>query len=174
MIQEEECRTSKLLRELGGDVRRLRKQFEREAECAQPAVATGSDLSRRLRSSITETGQIHGLWWNADYIHDGVKRCRRHNWHWHKASWKSRDAVVNRRTGRISLDLSLAEDSANFEVVKDGWKKDRCAICSWELFESEDLHGTGYTNGREWVCMECYEKLWQRPDFISSSYSDIT
>jgi len=29
-------------------------------------------------------------------------------------------------------------------------------------------------NGREWLCLECYEKFWERPDFISGSYSEIT
>ena len=86
--------------------------------------------------------------------------------------------MVNRRTGAISFELSLAtEDPTTFEVIKRGWKKkDRCAVCRWELFESiEDAtHGTGYTNGREWLCSECYDKFWERPDFISGSYSDLT
>jgi hypothetical protein len=38
--------------------------------------------------------------------------------------------VVDRKRASLSFDLSLAEDSANFE------KKDRCAICRWEVFES--------------------------------------
>jgi hypothetical protein len=28
----------------------------------------------------------------------------------------------------------------------------------------------GYTNGREWLCTECYEKFSSRPDFFSSPY----
>lgn len=30
------------------------------------------------------------------------------------------------------------------------------------------------TNGHDWLCMECYAKFWERLDFFSSSYSDIT
>ncbi len=91
-------------------------------------------------------------------------------------SLEARDIAVERKTGRVSFDLGLAADSANFELVKAGWKKDHCFICRWELFESKDDsdHGTGYTNGHDWLCTECYTKFWERPDFFSSSYSDIT
>ena len=82
--------------------------------------------------------------------------------------------MIDRKTGRFSFDLSLSADSANFELVKAGWKKDHCFICRWELFESQDDHGIGYTNGHDWLCVECYEQFWQRPDFFSSSYSEIT
>ena len=103
-----------------------------------------------------------------------VRRCRLHKWHWHKALWKPRDCVIERPSGKVSLDITLAEDSVTFEVIRGGWKKDHCTICCWELLESQDDHGTGYTNGRDWLCMECYDKFWARPDFISGSYSDIT
>jgi len=173
-LLQEECPASQLLRELGGDVSRLRAQFERDAERAHATASGNSPLSDPVRSAAAETVQIHGLWWNADYIHDAVKRCRRHNWHWHKTRWKPRDLVVHRQTGKLSFELSLAQDAENFEVLKGGWKKDYCAVCGWELFESEDHYGTGYTNGRDWLCLECYDRFWDRPNFISGSYSDIT
>jgi len=103
-----------------------------------------------------------------------VKRCRRRNWHWQKASWKPRDVVVHRGTGEISLDLSLLADPDNFQLLVGGWQLDHCAIYAWELHESNDHHGTGYTNGNQWVCEECFEKFWQRPDFLSGAYSDLT
>jgi hypothetical protein len=31
-----------------------------------------------------------------------------------KAVWKLRDCVIERKSGRISLDLNLAQDAANF------------------------------------------------------------
>src|SRR5437764_9241429 len=49
-----------------------------------------------------------------------------------------------------TLFRSLVENSSEFELVKGGWKKDRCAICRWELFESDDAsHGIGFTNGKD-------------------------
>ncbi|MFZ1160174.1 MAG: hypothetical protein WAO10_20490 [Candidatus Sulfotelmatobacter sp.] len=106
-----------------------------------------------------------------------MKRCREYSWHWQKRKLVVRDIVVHRKSGAISFDLSLAaEDAANFELIKGGWKKkDRCTVCQWPLFASDDAeHGTGYTNGRDWLCNECYDKFWQRPDFLSASYSEIT
>ena len=84
--------------------------------------------------------------------------------------------VVERARGSLSFDLSLAADTANYELVKAGWKRDHCSICRWELFESKEdaAHGTGYTNGRDWLCTECYEKFLDHPDFFSSPYRDIT
>ena len=99
-------------------------------------------------------------------------------YHWHQRPFANADIVVAKKTGTVSFDLTLAADSANFDLVKGGWKKDHCIICRWELFEPQNeadaSHGTGYTNGHDWVCTECYEKFWERPDFFSSSYSDIT
>jgi ClpA/ClpB-like protein len=170
LVQERESLAGKVLHELGGDVAKLRQKLEGEIERVQPAISTTSDLSRRLRSAIAQSVEIHGTSWDADYIDTQVKRCRAHNWHWHKAEWKPRDVVIEARTGRYSFDLSLVEEAGTFQLVKGGWKKDHCAICRWELFESQDNHGSGYTNGRDWVCLECYDRFWQ----LSGSYSDIT
>jgi hypothetical protein len=178
-LLQEDDQVSKLLCELGANIATLRKRFEREAERAAETQSTESSLtdhlrSDRVRSTAGETVQIHGMWWNSDYIRDGVQRCRKHNWHWRKLPWKPLDLIVHRKTGKISLDLALGAESTNYEIIKQGWKKDHCAVCGWELCESEDLHGTGYTNGRDWICLECHEKFWDRPDFVSGSYSDIT
>jgi hypothetical protein len=166
-LLQEECKASNLLRELGAEVDKLRLRLEREGE-----GETGPTFSDSLRAA--NTLPIHGLQWNRDYILDGVKRCRKYDWHWRKSLWKPRHVVVHRKTGRLSLDLALAEDQDNFEVSTAGWKNDLCAICAWGLFESDDHHGVGYTNGQQWVCLECYDRFWDRPDFISGSYSEIT
>ncbi len=57
-----------------------------------------------------------------------------------------------------------------------GGRKIYCNLCRWELFASKDApdHATGYTNGRDWLCTECYDKFIARPDFFSSNYPDIT
>jgi hypothetical protein len=83
--------------------------------------------------------------------------------------------VIHRVKARISFDLSLAKKPAEFQLVKGGWKKDHCAVCRWELCQSKDSeHSTGYTNGRDWLCCQCYEKFIARPDFFSSSHPEIT
>jgi len=177
LLDEEDCFAAKLLREGGADAAKLREHF---AQRSQPPDlwsflrASYHDLGFRILSR--ETVEIHGSPWNVDYVRAAVQLSRAYNWHWHKTAWKARDIAVERKTGRVSFDLGLAADSANFELVKAGWKKDHCFICRWELFESKDdaEHGTGYTNGHDWLCTECYTKFWERPDFFSSSYSEIT
>jgi hypothetical protein len=166
LLREKGCLAAELLEPFGVKLEEVRKQVE-----------VMGVLSSRDRGPVTTPRlivTIHGLPFKLDDVLGEVRRCRLHKWHWRKTSWKPQDCVIEKQSGKISLDMTLAADSANFEVVKDGWKKDRCTICSWELFESEDDHGTGYTNGRDWLCLECFERFWQRPDFISGSYSDIT
>ena len=133
-------------------------------------------LRQRTMGTNKDTVEIHGSRWKVDPVHDVVIRLREHPWHWHKSPWKPRDIVIARIDGTISFDLSLAEDTKNFDLVKEGWQKDHCAICRWELIETstDAMHTKGYTNGRDWLCTECYEKFWGEPGFFISPYPEIT
>jgi hypothetical protein len=168
----EGCFAAQLLREAGADAANIRVQV------AQPDWQSGELVhafrSTRLRVPSELAIEIHGRKRNADYIRDVVSTIRSYNWHWHKAEFKPRDMVIHRKTGQFSLDLSLAQDTENFIFVQQGWTKDHCVICRWELHESDDEHGRGYTNGRSWLCIECCERFVLRPDFFSSSHSEIT
>lgn len=176
LLREKDSFGARLLMERGADLDGLRLQIEKQIpeHLESPRTYEAGRLLNRPRNTI----EIHGARWDAEHIRQAVKRCREYSWHWQKRDWLPRDIVVNRKNGAISFDLNLAEENpANFELLKGGWKKkDRCAVCRWELFESKDdaAHGTGYTNGREWLCSECYDKFWTRPDFISGSYADLT
>ncbi len=173
ILDEEDCFAAKLMREGGADPATIRPQV------AETPERSTSSFGRSLRGSNPEWSiEIHGVRRNAERIHHTVERYRMYNWHWVKRAWTNIDVVVARKTGKVSFDLSLESDSANFELVKGGWKKDRCVVCRWELFESakeEDVsHANGYTNGHEWLCLECYARFWEHPNFFSSTYSDIT
>ncbi len=175
LLRETNCFGAKLLTERGAVLAQLRAQIEKQPEPSDPPLSYSIPPGSRTKESATI--EIHCAPRNAAHIHEAVKRCREYSWHWQKRDLAVRDIVVHRKSGAISFDLSLAaEDAANFELIKGGWKKkDRCAVCQWPLFASDDAeHGTGYTNGREWLCSECYDKFWQRPDFLSASYSEIT
>jgi hypothetical protein len=169
---------AKLIKEVGADTTKMRLEFaERYQQLSPPtwpSFQRESYYGRGHRIPSPQTVEIHGTQWNADYVRDAVKLVRTNNWHWHKAQWKPRDIVINLKNGAFSFELSLAEDATKFALVKLGWKKDYCFICRWEMFDSEDEHGMGYTNGHDWLCMECYERFWDRPDFFSSSHSEIT
>jgi Clp amino terminal domain, pathogenicity island component len=178
LMREAKAPGAQLLRRYGAELSDLRKKIGEGLLWADDKPIynrLAAALSRSARRAA-ETIEIHGSRWNLEYIHETVARCRERSWHWQKQMWKPRDIVVNRQTGAISFDLTLAADAASFEVVKNGWKKDHCAVCRWELFDSPEdaAHGVGYTNGREWLCTECYERFIQEPGFFSSSYSDVT
>lgn len=174
LFREEGCLAAEILQPFGVGLGQLRKKFEGATEEGAPGIVSPP----RYRGMVTPPGStitIHGMSVDLEYVRSAVRRFYLHNWHWQKTSWKAQDCVTERKSGRASLDLTFGQDSTNFELVKGGWKKDHCAICRWELFESDDtVHGLGYTNGRDWVCLECYDKFWHLPDFIAGSYSDIT
>jgi Clp amino terminal domain, pathogenicity island component len=133
-------------------------------------------ISPRRPPTAPERLVIHGRQRDMDSVRDIVARYRQHSFHWTKQPWTSRDIVVDRNRGSISFDVSLAADAANFEVAKGVWKKDYCVVCGWTLCEAaeDEAHNTGYTNGRDWLCLECYNKFFKGPDFFASPYSDIT
>lgn len=122
-----------------------------------------------------ETIIIHDTQHDAETIRIRVVECLAFSWYWRKQQWTPRDLVVERNTGHISFDLSLAENNEVFEVASHSWKYDLCAICRWRLHQSPGQeHSTGYTNGRDWVCLECYDKFLKRSDYFGSSYGEIT
>jgi hypothetical protein len=177
LLDESGCLADKLLREAGADPESVRLNLSQSPD-QQEQSHGGLLQSSRSRSASTGFIEIHGIRRSAERVRDAVQRCRMHNWHWGRRSWTNVDIVIARKTGKVTFDLCLASDAANFELVKGGWKKDRCFVCRWELFESQNeadaSHGTGYTNGQDWLCTECYTKFLEGPDFFASSYSDIT
>jgi ATP-dependent Clp protease ATP-binding subunit ClpC len=174
LLHETDSLAAKILEHLGVKAKQVRSFAQTVADdLSQTGRVLPPSYQGRARRSSNLIKLRDGVW-DADYVREAVRRCCEARFHWQKAPWKPRDAVVERKTGKISLDLTLAEDAANFELVKGGWKRDLCAICRWELFESQDDHGTGHTNGRDWLCTQCYDKFWGRPDFIAGSFADMT
>jgi len=175
LIAEKDSLSSQLLLEGGSDAAALREYLAEEG--GHPKAWSYHPLSSReygFRELTGKTVEIHGSRWNADYVRDAIQRCRAYNWHWHKTTCKPRDIVISHKDGTCSFDLSLADDADHFTLVKDGWKKDHCLVCRWELFEADDEHGVGYSNGRDWLCVECYERFWEDPGFFSDSLPEIT
>jgi hypothetical protein len=177
-----DCVAARLLQRAGGDVEKVRAampgKYETEESYLQPtaldkAIERVMRRRQRVGSRLVDKIEIHGSKHDAGYIRDVVSTIRSYNWYWHKTQWKARDIVINRADGKISFEMGLASDAEKFVVVKQGWKKDRCFICGWELYDSEDEHGQGYTNGRHWLCLECCERFIQK-DFFSSSHSEMT
>jgi hypothetical protein len=166
LLREEKCFAAAILRERGLAPEQLREEFAK----VSPDDSSFGRIPKLRRIPI----QIHGSSHDTEYIHARVKICR--EFYWHKRTWRAPDMAAERDTGRLSFDLKLAANDPLFTVRAGGWKKDLCRICRWELFESEDQpeHGTGYTNGRDWVCVECYEKFLKGPDFFATAHPEVT
>jgi hypothetical protein len=176
LLREPKSPGGKYVAKSGAKLPELRLKVEKFNELPRPESRTYTIPAKTYQTDIEGTVQIHGSAWKASYVHEAVARLRQYSWHWNKESWAPEDIVVNRRNGTISFDLKLAQDAAEFELVKGGWKKGHCMICRWELFESKDdsSHGEGYTNGRDWICTECYDKFFLRPRFLSAALGEIT
>lgn len=167
ILVEEKSLAAQLLREAGADLARLREQF---AQLPAETFAT-----QRFVPPDQDMVQTHNFRIRRDYVRHFANYCHMYNWHWSKKTWKPRDVVVNRKTGQFSLDVEAGSHSSDFELLKAGWKKDHCLICRWDLFEcAEPEHGVGYTNGREWLCSECYEKFVQGPGFSPAINVDLS
>jgi Clp amino terminal domain, pathogenicity island component len=173
VLHQEHSFAAKLLRERGAVMADLRSKIEALPSPWPPRVM---HPSLTLQPAAQPSVEIHGVRRESGPIRGAIRRCHKHPWHWHKQAWTPRDVAIDRKTGRVSFDLALAADPANFILAKGGWTRDHCAVCRWELFESKDdaSHGTGYSNGRDWLCTECYEKFFQGPDFFGSAYSELT
>jgi ClpA/ClpB-like protein len=175
LLNIEDSLAAQLLREGGADAAAMRTKLAESSQPPKPwSFQRASYRDFGFRALSGETVDIHGSRWNVDYVRDVIALCRSYKWHWHKSKWKPRDVVTHRKDGTSSFDLGLAKESKNFILVKNGWKKDHCFVCRWELFKADDEHGTGYTNGHDWLCVECYERFWQNPKFFSSSQSEMT
>jgi hypothetical protein len=172
LLRDREFQSAKLLSQFGVELEPLRKRVAGLVE----RVAVPEHLRQLRRAPIPQpnTVEIHGKKWAVESVRAVASRLREHPWYWERKQWQARDVVYEKNGKSFSFDTSLAQDSSKFLLVKGGWKKDDCAICRWELSESEDVvHGIGFTNGRDWVCEECYRRFITG-EFFSSAYSYIT
>jgi hypothetical protein len=151
LLRETECFGATLLRERGITLEKFRGIVQQNRELkpsAQPLQSSSAD-------AVIE---IHGVRRSQRDVLPRVTELRQ--FHWEKAQWKPRDILVHKQNKRIWFYHGQQYDAAAWELKKGGWKQDHCRICDWELFESPDpAYGTGYTNGREWICSECQEKF---------------
>lgn len=180
LMRDDHFPSAKLLAQFGTNLESLRKRVESLPPITN--VAPPVELRERVVDSVCPyretvralTAEIHGRKRNAEELRNVVVQLKSQNFYWERKLWQSRDVVYEKNGKRFSFDTSLAKGKSKVILVKGGWKKDSCAICQWELFQTEDAaHGTGYTNGKDWVCEECYWRFIAT-DYFGSAYSDIT
>jgi hypothetical protein len=178
LLQEKKCVAAEVLLQFGAQYDKAR-EFVRELSPVEgqnefaPLRPPLTRLPRPRPAVENRTVRIHNSEHGLEFIRAGVIWCRGMLWHWTKKTWQPQDIVVSRSDGRISFDLSLAEDAANFQLVQNGWNHDACTICNWRLHVApEPENSTGYTNGRVWVCVECYEKFLLGPDYFATAHPE--
>jgi len=172
MLKEADFSSAKVLARLGADFESLQARVAKMSDrfAAQESIARYSHAPVK-RPSIVE---IHGKKVIVDAIQITALLLKQLPFYWERRQWRPRDVVYEKNGKRFSFDIGLARDADRFLLVKGGWKRDLCSICTWELFDTDDIsHGVGYTNGLAWVCQECYERF-VAGDFFSSPYADIT
>ena len=172
MLSVPESLVSQLLTRGGADAAVIRRELAQQPSQEGIPLLQHSNPTLPRRAAL-DMIEIHGARRNAEYVRDVVSTVRSYNYHWEKFKWTERDIAIHRDSGAFSFELSLAENSTNFVLVKGGWKKDHCVICRWELLQTDGEHGVGYTNGRTWLCVECCERF-VLGDFFSSSQSEMT
>ena len=144
---------------------------ERRTFAAQLLNSQGLSLDRTREmvskwQKATETSleivRIHGEEWDAGYVQEQLPEFRK--FAWRKRQWKPLDILVEISSGRIFFDITLNDD-LGFKLVVGGWPREFCTLCHWELnADGGGEHASGYTNGREWLCIECYEKFLEPMD----------
>jgi hypothetical protein len=106
---------------------------------------------------------IHGSSWQRAHVEEAVADCLGRAWT--RQPWFPRDALVHRNGSATSLYIGQKYDPAKIDLVPGGWNHDHCAICFWDLFQTDDAeHGVGYTDGHDWLCAECYERFVVPPE----------
>lgn len=172
LMRDNEVPSAKLLAQFGATLESLRTRVE-----ALPGRLLASEFAtqyRRVPLPAPNSVEVHGKKLNLEEVRDRVKRLKSQPYYWERKLWQMRDVVYERNGKRFSFDTSLAKEESKFVLVKGAWKKDYCAVCQWELYETDDaVHGSGYTNGKDWACEECYRRFLVE-DYFGSAYSDMT
>jgi hypothetical protein len=172
MLHDADFSSAKVLARLGADFESLQTRVAkmRDRFAAQESIARYSHAPVKRPSTV----EIHGKKVIVDAIQITALLLKQLPFYWERRQWP-RGMSFMKRTGSGSLSTSAwRKTQKDFCWSKGGWKRDLCSICTWELFDTDDIsHGVGYTNGLAWVCQECYERF-VAGDFFSSPYADIT
>ena len=98
-------------------------------------------------------------------LNDTIEYCRSQNWQ--KQNYSPKSGLVRKRTAFLNIVTRYSGqeyDPDKFDLVPNSWKHDNCKICSCKICDSDDPETSiAYTNGRDWLCSECYEKFILSP-----------
>lgn len=100
---------------------------------------------------------IHSDYWRVAHIAEQVADCA--GILWEQKQWHPGPALVQ-PSGTVTQYTDRPYDATKYTLVQDAWDHDHCEICFWKLYQTNDAeHNIGYTDGRNWVCTECYTQF---------------
>ncbi len=139
------------------------EQERRKLAAEHPSdAAVAPSVPSYPHRDLGEIVKLHGANWRSSYLKAIIARYVR--FVWERQTWKPSDILLEKPTGRVMFHAGQEFDQAKFELQRSGWKQDECVVCCWRLFEGSDPeHGVGYTNGRDWLCTECFDKFFAPP-----------
>jgi len=152
-----------LLREASGFAAHLLNEEGLTLENARKEIATWPPEAELRGATGERTVEIHGRTFSFGYILKASRASR--DFTWIKREWKPADIVVDKEQGGICFDVSVA-DGKRFQIQSGGWTKEPCAVCDWQLEAGDE----GFTNGRRWICAECYHRFIERNDSGGSAW----
>lgn len=95
-------------------------------------------------------------WWTprqAELVEDRSR-------HWRMQAFRPSDALAFPREEDSVVRQKLADEPAAAEarVMPDGWDHEHCALCSQTISLHPGGQASGYADGRDWLCRDCYER----------------
>lgn len=148
LLREKASFGAQLLNEEGVTLERARENI------AEWQKKYGIDEATPGLKTIT----IHGQEWKRNYVDAQVVALKK--FAWRKREWKPIDVLIEKETGRVCFDTNPPDDPA-LKFAPAAWKRDWCSICNWELStDGVDEHSVGYTNGRQWLCVDCHDRFF--------------
>lgn len=152
-----------LMREKDGLASQILTSVGLPLESARMKIADWSPERDSLSSSIygnMHAIEVHGRRLPSMAIEAMVKKLTK--FAWIRRAWKPMDVFVDSQAGGICFDLAVKDDP-RFKLVPGGWTKEPCIVCGWELStDGGPERREGFTNGRHWVCVECYHRFLAR------------
>jgi hypothetical protein len=148
LLREEDGLAGQLLTDAGLNLQSLRLEISHS-----PADVEGITQRPRSMSMI----EIHGKPFPVAAVNNWADKFRQ--FAWIRRDWKPIDVLVDGQEGGICFDLAV-QDDPRYKFVSGGWTKEPCVICGWELSaEGGPEHTEAFTNGRQWLCAECYHRF---------------
>jgi hypothetical protein len=109
-----------------------------------------------------DTRRVNEEWWTDDQ-RELVEDLSRY---WTKTRFETGPGIwISMNGGRMLRKLRKGEDlPEGCAMDMKAWDHEHCALC-WRTISENPVHQQeGYTDGEDWLCIECYNKYIMPPE----------